>query len=67
MKTWLTEYLVNGVEFGGDVEAESWADAQARCDARGAGEVVVGELIEDIPVDLDVARVQVQRGGVAKA
>lgn len=44
MKQWVTEYLVNGCRFGGDVYGASWEEAQVNADVLGLG-IVQGELV----------------------
>lgn len=63
----LTEYAVNGVKFSDEIAASDWDMAQAGCDSRRPGELVIGRLISRVEVDLDASRVPLQRGGVAKA
>ena len=51
MKTFLTEYYIDGDQYGGEVEALDWQHAQQLADVRGKGEVVIGELMCQIAAD----------------
>lgn len=49
MPVFCTEYIgFDGWKYGGDIEAETEAEAQDRCVERGLGERVLGELVCDI-------------------
>ncbi len=66
MKTWLTEYLVNGQRFGDEIEAHDRDEAQALCNVRGRGEKVIGEQLGDpIPFDVDTNPALWQKTGKA--
>lgn len=45
MKTYLTEYYIDGDQYGGELDALDWEHAQQIADARGKGETVIGELM----------------------
>lgn len=45
MKTYLTEYYINGDQYGGKIDALDWEHAQQLADAGDKGEVVIGELM----------------------
>ena len=51
IKTFVTEYRVDGLLFGGQVDAESWEAAEAACAERDHGERVVGILVDSYLVN----------------
>ena len=48
MKRFVTEYRVNGVLYGGEVDALDLEHAQQLADERGKGEAVVGVLFAQV-------------------
>lgn len=49
MKRFVTDYQIDGVAYGGEVDALDVSHAQMLCDQRGRGEKVAGVLYAVIP------------------
>lgn len=49
MKRFVTDYQIDGVAYGGEVDALDESHAQMLCDQRGWGEKVAGVLYAVIP------------------